>query len=43
MQVAALAQRFPGVPFLLGRSGATDFGRDGAECRVKAVGGNNCK
>lgn len=28
LQVAALAERFPDVPFLLGRSGATDFGRD---------------
>jgi uncharacterized protein len=29
LQVAALAARFPEVPFILGRSGATDFGRDG--------------
>jgi predicted TIM-barrel fold metal-dependent hydrolase len=29
LQVAALAQRFPHVAFVLGRSGATDFGQDG--------------
>jgi uncharacterized protein len=38
LQVAALAERFPLTPFILGRSGATDFGRDGPP--ALAVAGN---
>jgi predicted TIM-barrel fold metal-dependent hydrolase len=29
LQLASLANRFPGVPFLMGRSGAMDFSHDG--------------
>lgn len=36
LQLAALAQRHPGVAFLLGRSGATDFGQDGPPALAQA-------
>jgi predicted TIM-barrel fold metal-dependent hydrolase len=36
LQLAALAQRHPAVPFVLGRSGATDFGQDGPPALAQA-------
>jgi predicted TIM-barrel fold metal-dependent hydrolase len=36
LQLAALAQRHPGVAFLMGKSGATDFGQDGPPALAEA-------
>lgn len=36
LQLAALAQRHPSVPFLMGKSGATDFGQDGPPALAQA-------
>lgn len=37
LQLAALAQRHPDVPFLMGKSGATDFGQDGPPALAQAA------
>jgi predicted TIM-barrel fold metal-dependent hydrolase len=36
LQLASLAQRHPGVAFLMGKSGATDFGQDGPPALAQA-------